>query len=169
MEYKLAGLDEQALSEPQRQCIEQLICGKTKRAAAAAVGVARFTVTRWLQDAEFVAALNRRRLEVQEENTERLRAMTQKALDVLEAALEDANPHVRLRAAMHVLQAAKLTELPSPSRLTYPEEVAADWFREMETKENLLKIQILLRELREYDAAHPELGPWFLTAITDRR
>jgi hypothetical protein len=168
MEYKLAKPNEQALSEPQRQCIEQLISGKTKKGAAEVVGVAQNTVIRWFRDAEFVAALNRRRLEVQEENTERLRAMTQKALDVLEAALEDANPYVRLRAAMQVLQAAKLTELPSPSRLTYPEEVAADWFRETETKENLLKIQILLQELQEYDKAHPELRPWFLAAGVDR-
>ena len=138
MAYELANLSEPALNEQQRQCIEQLISGKTKKAAAEAVGVAQYTVTRWFQDAEFVAALNRRRLEMQEENTERLRAMTQKALAVLEGALEDANPRVRLQAAMHVLQAAKFTELPPPSSLTYPEEVAEEWRRDTEWKASLL-------------------------------
>jgi hypothetical protein len=109
------ALDEQELSETQWQCIEHLIAGKTKTAAAEAVGVARFTVTRWFQDETFVAALNARRLDVQEANVERLRSLTERALAVFEDALDDPNPKVRLQAATQLLNAATLAAVPPPS------------------------------------------------------
>jgi len=66
-------------------------------------------VSRWFKEAEFVAALNRQRLEVHEANVERLRAMVDKALTVYEQALESENPKVRLQVAGIVLEAAGLT------------------------------------------------------------
>ena len=111
------------LNEAQVQAIEHLIAGKSKKATAEAVGVVPYTVSRWFQEAEFVAALNTRRLDVQQANVERLRSMAEKALGVL----EDANPKVRLQAAMQILQAVKLTELPAPSDKTEAEMVRNAW------------------------------------------
>lgn len=119
--------DGPGLSEAQVQAIEQLIAGQTKRAAAAAVGVSPNTMTRWHREAAFVAALNARRLDVVEANTERLRALTDKALAVVEAALDDGNARVRLQAAGLVLQATGLRELPAPSQATEAAAVAAEW------------------------------------------
>jgi hypothetical protein len=135
--------EERELSDVQRQCIELLIAGKTKTAAAEAVGVARNTVSRWFQDPFFVAALNARRLDVQEANVERLRSLTERALAVLENALDDPNPKVRMQAAMQILQAVKLTELPSPSRLTTPEDVEEKWLADAEFREALAEIRRL--------------------------
>jgi hypothetical protein len=118
------------LSEQQRACIEQLIGGKTKAAAAEAVGVAAFTVSRWHKDAAFVAALNARRREMHEANTERLRSLASKALDVYEAALESDDPGVQLKAAGQILRAARLSELPALSGETEPDQVERAWQRE---------------------------------------
>lgn len=118
------------LSEQQHACIEQLIGGKTKAAAAEAVGVAAFTVSRWHKEAAFVAALNARRREMHEANTERLRSLAGKALDVYEAALESADPAVQLRAAGQILKAARLSDLPAASTETEPDQVERAWQRE---------------------------------------
>lgn len=117
------------LSEQQHACIEQLIGGKTKAAAAEAVGVAAFTVSRWHKEAAFVAALNARRRELHEANTERLRSLASKALDVYEAALEGDDPAVQLRAAAQVLRAARLSDLPPVSAEVEPDQVEHTWRR----------------------------------------
>jgi hypothetical protein len=83
-----------------------------------------------MQEPVFVAALDERRLDAQEANVERLRSLTERALAVLEGTLDDPNPKVRLRAATQILQAAKLTELPSPINVTEPAAAAARWREE---------------------------------------
>lgn len=118
------------LSEQQLACIEHLIAGKTKAAAAEAVGVVAFTVSRWHKEAAFVAALNTRRREMHEANTERLRSLAGKALDVYEAALESDDPAVQIRAAGQILRAARLSELPPVSAEVEPDQIERAWQRE---------------------------------------
>lgn len=118
------------LSEQQLACIEHLIAGRTKAAAAEAVGVAAFTVSRWHKEAAFVAALNARRREMHEANTERLRSLAGKALDVYEAALESDDPAVQLKAAGQILRAARLSDLPPASEEVEPGQVERTWRRE---------------------------------------
>lgn len=118
------------LSEQQLACIEQLVSGKTKAAAAEAVGVAAYTVSRWHREALFVAALNARRADLHEANAERLRSLASKALDVYQEALESADLGVRLKAAGMVLRAVRLAELPRVPTEIEPEQVEKSWRHE---------------------------------------
>jgi len=124
---KKPGKRGKALSDGQQRVIDLLVMGQTKRAAAAAVGVAAYTVTRWCQDAEFVAGLNARRWEVYEANEERLRALVGKALGVMEAMLEDENPRLRLQAALQVARMGQ--QLPAPAAAVTAERVMAEAVR----------------------------------------
>jgi hypothetical protein len=80
----------------------------------------------WLRDADFIAARNARRRQGREEVQRRLDALAVKAVDALEAALED--PATRLRAAQVVLRAVRL-EKPEgwSSGPTTPAQVRKDW------------------------------------------
>ena len=91
------------------------------------MGVAPYTLSRWFRDSEFVAELNARRMDLHAANGERLRAITAKAVGVLDAALEDPNPRVRLRAAEQVIQAVGLAKLAEPDRRETAEAVRLGW------------------------------------------
>jgi hypothetical protein len=96
------------LSQAQLTAVDLLATGSTMVNAAEAVSVTRQTVSVWCNnDAEFKAALNRRRQELWNEQSDRLRSLLPKALDVVEAFLEaGAEPSDRLRAATTVLRIA---------------------------------------------------------------
>lgn len=118
---------ERDFSPQQLTAIELLVQGKGKAATAEAVGVAPYTVSRWYQDASFVAALNSRRLEVHESNAERLRVLAGKAIDALEQALESEDMATRLKAASLVLKAVSLAEIKPPEGPRDAEEVEIEW------------------------------------------
>jgi hypothetical protein len=109
------------LSEQQLTAIEHLIVGSTKKGAAEAVGVAPYTVSRWFQQPEFMATLNERRQDIYEANTERLRSLAAKALDVVEDALDSDSESVRLKAASQVLKAVGLADVMPPGGPVTPE------------------------------------------------
>lgn len=107
------------LAIEQQNAIDLLIQGKPDHAVAAAVGVARETVTRWRhENPYFVAELNRQRKAVWGTAQERLRGLVHKAVDILEKALEAGD----LKAAVEVLKAVRLYgTVPAPSGLEDPE------------------------------------------------
>ena len=120
-----------AITGQQDQAIALLLAGKSQAETAAAVEVAPETVTRWLRgDAAFVAAYNTRRLELWEANSARLRELSGKAIDTIEAILGDhgESAAVRLRAAVIVLK--ELGANDKPKEATTPEQVASQWLLE---------------------------------------
>jgi hypothetical protein len=114
------------LSQEQMNAIEHLLQGKSDRAVADAVGVARQTVWEWRnRDPLFIAELNRQRSEMWNEARDRLKILANRALDVVELQLDSGDPKASLAAAKYILQGTRLlgeTDLPS-SGLTTPEGV----------------------------------------------
>ena len=93
----------QKLSAAQRTAIGLLLQGKNDRQVAEQVGVSRQTVWDWrMRNPTFATELNRRRQEIWGTQTERLRNLVEKAVDVLETAVDTEQS---LSAAVHVLKA----------------------------------------------------------------
>ncbi len=127
------------LSAQQEQVISLLLGGKTQREAAQEVGVAEETVSRWMNgDAEFVATLNARRLELWQANAEKLRALATKAVNTLGDLLDSEDDTLRLRAAISVLRA--LANVQPPAGPTDARSVENLWKSQQRLKEleNLL-------------------------------
>jgi hypothetical protein len=105
----------------QQNAIDLLVQGKADHEVAAAVGVARETVTRWRgENPYFVAELNRLRKALWGSAHERLRGLVHTAVDILEKALTDGD----LKAAVELLKAVRLYgAVPAPSGLDDPELV----------------------------------------------
>jgi hypothetical protein len=97
------------LSIEQENAIDHLLQGKSDRVVAEAVGVSRQTVWEWRKrDPLFIAELNRQRSEMWKEAHERLRSLTNRALDVVELQLDSGDPKASLAAAKYVLQGTQL-------------------------------------------------------------
>ena len=76
-----------------------LAAGMTHDEAAAFASVSTKTIQRRLAEAEFAAEVVRRRTEHVERMTGRLTTLSDRAVDTIEAALEDDEAPIRLRAA----------------------------------------------------------------------
>lgn len=104
------------LSIEQQNGIDHLLQGKSDKATAEAIGVSRQTVWEWRnRDILFIAKLNRQRSEMWSEARDRLKALANRALDVLEVQLANSDPKASLAAARHVLKGTQLlgdTSLP---------------------------------------------------------
>jgi len=97
------------LSIEQANAIEHLLQGQSDRAVAEAVGVSRQTVSEWKNhDPLFIAELNRQRSEMWREARERMKALANRALDVVELQLGSSEPKAALAAAKYVLQGTRL-------------------------------------------------------------
>ena len=97
------------LSIEQANAIEHLLQGQSDRAVAEAVGVSRQTVSEWKNhDPLFIAELNRQRSEMWREARERMKALANRALDVVEVQLGSSEPKAALAAAKYVLQGTQL-------------------------------------------------------------
>jgi small-conductance mechanosensitive channel len=114
------------LSIEQANAIEHLLQGQSDRAVAEAVGVSRQTISEWKNhDPLFVAELNRQRSEMWKEARERMKALANRALDVVELQFDSDDPKAALAAAKYILQGTLLlgdTDLPR-SGPTSPEAV----------------------------------------------
>jgi hypothetical protein len=94
-----------ALSSQQEAALDLLAAGQNITDTAAALDLARQTVSEWLNHhAGFQAALNQRRQDLWAGCADRLRALLPQALDTLEKAL--GSYEHRLKAAEIVLKAA---------------------------------------------------------------
>ena len=77
------------LSEQQRTACDLIVAGRNLQDVAEAVGVARPTVSRWLNhEPAFIAAVNARRQELWESTVDELRGLIPQALQVLKAELD---------------------------------------------------------------------------------
>ena len=89
------------LSDSQHLAIDVLLTGGTHREAAEAAGVARTTVTEWVNHrSEFCRELKRRRWQRAEQVNDRVGALTTRSLDVIEEHVVAGD----LRAALGVLR-----------------------------------------------------------------
>jgi len=91
------------LPAKQREAMEALKLGKSFPQAAEAAGVNRATVYRWLQaDPHFKAAYNAWQRELSESAHSRLLKLTEKAVDVVEKALECDDRKVAMKLLMEL-------------------------------------------------------------------
>jgi hypothetical protein len=113
-----------ALTPQQELAVDLLAGGKTVTETATAVGVARQTVSEWLnRSAVFRAGLNGRRQELWVTNADRLRALLPEAVEALAGELRGGSGGDRLKAAALVLRACGAYGLAAPLAPTDPEEV----------------------------------------------
>lgn len=117
------------LSIEQENAIDWLIQGKRDREVAEAVKVNRSTVNHWRNhDAVFIAELNARREELWNCETERLRTLVEKAVDVLKSDLDSEDLKLRQSAAVHLLRAVGLYGADlKPTGQTNPDAIESDW------------------------------------------
>jgi len=102
----------QKLSSKQLMAIDMILMGSNDREVAESIGVGRNTVNKWRNhDEDFQAELNERRRELNEATQNRIRSLTQKALDAIEYALERGDA----RIALEVLKMAGFAKLEEPS------------------------------------------------------
>jgi len=101
----------QKLSSKQLMAIDMILMGSNDREVAESIGVGRNTVNKWKNhDEDFQAELNERRRELNEATQNRIRSLTQKALDAIEYALERGDA----RIALEVLKMAGFAKLEEP-------------------------------------------------------
>ena len=117
----------EVLTPAQEAVIDHLLAGKSQAEAAALAGVAAETVSRWKRDnVLFVATWQNRRRQVWDAHAQRLRNLAGRALDVVEAGLDDGD----LRAAALVLKSVDLGDLAAPEAETTPEAIKQTRFQE---------------------------------------
>ena len=93
------------ITDPQAAVIRAVIGGATQKAAAAAVGVSEYTVSRWANsDPAYIAALNLARLDAWQEQRAELSKLLSKARQALEYVLEGSDHGAMVRAAALVLE-----------------------------------------------------------------
>jgi hypothetical protein len=101
---KLQPSDNYHLSDQKAHVITLLVVGQTVTAAAQAAGIDRATIWRWSNnDPTFQAALNHARADARRAWQDKAAALTTRALEVVEEALEAADDRTRLRAALAIL------------------------------------------------------------------
>lgn len=101
-----------ALTPAQTRCVVALMSSRSTRQAAQTAGVAERTLTRWLTEDNFVAALRAEEELLLDNATRRLLAMQSDALDTLALLLRGAKDEVQVRAALGILaHVLKLREI----------------------------------------------------------
>lgn len=119
-----------ALSAKQSKAIAALLSSKTVLGAAELAGVSARTLTRWLADDDFKAALTEAESEAIDAATRRLIGLQGAAIDTLQETLSDrkALAGIRLRASQSILDyLLKLRELRNiESRLAALEKIIND-------------------------------------------
>jgi transposase-like protein len=99
---------ENDLSDKQRLAVDLLASGRSMKDTAQAVGVDPRTLFRWRQDESFGEELGERRRELHSVASDRLGALLEPALDVLEQQLNDRYDRARFRAAATILRLARV-------------------------------------------------------------
>jgi hypothetical protein len=99
------------LTPRQERAVAALLTAPDQGAAAAACGIGRRTLTRWLATAEFRDAYRLASQQRLADTIGLLRAVAGDALATLRTALQAENDHVRVRAAVALLQLAVEAEV----------------------------------------------------------
>ncbi len=93
------------LTPQQEEAIEMIMQGKKTIEIAEALGVSRYTISRWRnEEPEFMVELNSRRMQIWERQRERLTKMIEKALGIVSQSMESADEKTRLIAAIAILR-----------------------------------------------------------------
>ena len=144
------------LSIEQMNAIEHLLQGRSDRAVAETVGVARQTVWEWRNnDVLFIAELNRQRSEMWQEAHQRLKSLANRALDVVELQLDSDDSKASLAAAKYILQGTRLlgeTDLPN-SGPTTPEAII------MERLRSEARFELMEEDKKKPRSLWPEFDP----------
>lgn len=107
------------LSVEMLNAIDLLVLGQSDAQVAEQVGVTRQTICQWRHDnPQFLSELNRRRQGVWQAAHDRFRALLQKAIDKIEAALDGEEG---LNTARDLLNRCGLGTIPAPTGETDPE------------------------------------------------
>jgi len=99
------------LTAKQERAIAALLTAPDQSAAAAACGIGRRTLTRWLAAAEFRDAYRFASQQRLADTIGQLRAVAGDALATLHTALKAENGHVKVRAAVALLELAVKVEV----------------------------------------------------------
>jgi hypothetical protein len=100
---------DRGLTLPQQKAVDLLALGHSDTKVAELVGVARETVCRWrCHSPTFQAELNARRAALYAASVDRLRSLTEKALAILGANLDNPVGIYRTKSAIEVLKLARL-------------------------------------------------------------
>ena len=100
------------LSEKQLIAIESLMVCKPVSEVAAAAGVSRVTIYRWLKDSDFKVELDKRKNALIEKASRKLTGALDRAIEVLIDLLEAKQPNVRRLAAGNLIDyAAKFSDI----------------------------------------------------------
>jgi len=98
------------LTEKHHRAIELMILGMKGIDIGAKLNIAPETISRWRADFDFQAALNQQLKDNQQAARDRLRALTDTALEAFEDILSNsADDKARLAAATKILELAKLS------------------------------------------------------------
>jgi hypothetical protein len=84
------------LSVKQEKALDLLFTGQTATATALLVDVHRSTVHRWLNEPDFIAALNQKRVDAREAQSARLGHILDAALEAVASAVEQGDAQVAL-------------------------------------------------------------------------
>ena len=141
-------LREIAITDQQAAVIRAVIGGASQKAAAAAVGVSEYTVSRWAnENPHYIAALNLARRDAWEQHRAELAGLLSLARDTLRDLVDGIggiDPAVRLKAAALVL--AQFPEPPSgpvtleDAELELQERHKARWQAEQSATISMLDI-----------------------------
>jgi len=138
-----SGRELARLGVEQQAALELLLTGKSIAETARSAGVSRMAIWRWMKhDAAFQAAYNQWHDQLQESCRSRLQALTDKATDALEKALEAGDA----RAALQLLKGMGMIKERTPGP-TEPEEV--EKILAMDEKRRELRIRREKARLRE--------------------
>ena len=110
------------ISPDQLRAIAALTSGQSVVDVAASVGVGRATLYRWLDDPEFIADLNKAKLDLANRLSNELMGLAVEALSTIRELLRPGvPPAIRLRAATVIVEAAAVR--PQPIGPTTPDGV----------------------------------------------
>lgn len=140
-----------ALSSSQRTVINELVQpnGNVPRAAEKA-GVHRGTVNRWmLSDADFIAALNARLLEIETANSAKLAALIPKALQAIEDAIDNGDARLAMQLLKAWMNAPKHARVLSAA--TIAEQLKVD-----EQRQQVAAIEKQVKLAAQEEALHVE-------------
>jgi uncharacterized protein (DUF849 family) len=117
--------EKEKLTPAQIQAVNKLAVGESITGAAEQLGLARQTISKWLnQDEEFQIALREKQTENFDDEVRRIKSKTARAIEVLSDALENPNLRIRLTAASKLLSIVgiqtSIAESEKPAQILIP-------------------------------------------------
>ena len=115
--------DKKRLSEKQEMALELAVTGMTDVEIARQVGVSRQWVNKWRnQDQGFMEALAERREVMRAMHMNRICQLMDRAMIILEEAMETADEKTRLKTAMYVMKMSGLQGFAKPPQVISQED-----------------------------------------------